>query len=115
MVTWAEGRAVTSVEDQGTMIENGRTFGLAIAGCGVIASFHARAVAGLPNARLCAVADVAREAAQRRAAEFGADAYDDLGEMLRRPDIDVVSVCVPSGLHAEVGVQVAQARKHVIV
>ena len=115
MRTRAEGRAVTSVEHQGTMMESARTFGLAIAGCGVIASFHARAIAGLPNARLCAVADVVREAAQRRAAEFGADAYDDLGEMLRRPDIDAVSVCVPSGLHAEVGVQVAQAGKHVIV
>jgi predicted dehydrogenase len=94
---------------------SGRTYGLAIAGCGVIASFHARAIASLPNARLRAVADVAREATRRRAAEFGVDAYDDLGAMLRRPDIDVVSVCVPSGLHAEVGVQVAQAGKHVIV
>ncbi len=92
-----------------------RTYGLAIAGCGVIASFHARAIAGLPNAQLRAVTDVAREAAQRRAAEFGVDAYDDLEEMLRRPDIDAVSVCVPSGLHAEVGVRVAQAGKHVIV
>lgn len=106
---------VPSVEDQRMTIKSGRTFGLAIAGCGIIASFHARAIAGLPNARLCAVTDVSREAARRRAAEFGADAYDDLAEMLRRPDIDVVSVCVPSGLHAEVGVQVAQGGKHVIV
>jgi UDP-N-acetyl-2-amino-2-deoxyglucuronate dehydrogenase len=97
------------------MINGGRTFGLAIAGCGIISSFHARAIAGLPNARLRAVSDVARDAAERRAAEFGADAYDDLAEMLRRPDVDVVSVCVPSGLHAEVGVQVAEAGKHVIV
>jgi len=92
-----------------------RPFGVAIAGAGVIASFHARAVAGLPNARLRAVADVAAEAAQRCAAEFGVDAYTDLGELLRRPDIDVVSVCVPSGLHADVGAQAAEAGKHVIV
>jgi len=92
-----------------------RPYGIAIAGCGVIASFHAGAIAGLPNARLRAVADVAAEAAQRRAAEFGVDAYTDLREMLRRPDIDVVSVCVPTGLHAEVGAQVAEAGKHVIV
>ncbi len=92
-----------------------RPYGLAIVGCGVIASHHARAIAGVPNARLRAVADVAPEAAQRGGAEFGVDAYTDLREMLQRPDIDVVAVCVPSGLHARVGIQAAEAGKHVIV
>jgi UDP-N-acetyl-2-amino-2-deoxyglucuronate dehydrogenase len=92
-----------------------RPYGMAIAGCGVIASFHARAIAGLPNARLLAVADVTADAAHRRAAEFDVDAHTDLGELLPRPDIDVVSVCVPSGLHGEVGAQAAEAGKHVIV
>lgn len=92
-----------------------RPYGFAIVGCGVIASHHARAIAGVPNARLLAVADVVPEAAQRRGAEFGVDAYSDLGEMLRRPDVDVVAVCVPSGLHASVGIQAAEAGKHVIV
>jgi UDP-N-acetyl-2-amino-2-deoxyglucuronate dehydrogenase len=92
-----------------------RPYGFAIAGCGVIASHHARAIAGVPNARLRAVADVVAEAAQRCAAEFHVDAYTDLREMLQRPDIDVVAVCVPSGLHASVGIQAAEAGKHVIV
>ncbi len=92
-----------------------RPYGFAIVGCGVIASHHARAIAGVPNARLRAVADVAPDAAQRCGAEFGVDAYADLREMLRRPDIDVVAVCVPSGLHASIGIQAAEAGKHVIV
>jgi predicted dehydrogenase len=76
---------------------------------------HARAIACLPNARLRAVADTVVEAAHRRAAEFGVSAYTDLEEVLKRPDIDVVAVCVPSGLHADAGVQAAEAGKHVIV
>jgi predicted dehydrogenase len=81
----------------------------------VIAPFHAEAVAALPNARLLAVVDVVPELARRRAAEWGCDGYTDLREVLDRPDIDVVSVCVPSGLHAAIGTQVAAAGKHVVV
>ena len=35
--------------------------------------------------------------------------------MLARPDIDAVSICVPSGLHAQVAVDALQAGKHVLV
>ena len=35
--------------------------------------------------------------------------------VLERSDIDVVCVCVPSGLHAAVGAQAAEAGKHVVV
>jgi UDP-N-acetyl-2-amino-2-deoxyglucuronate dehydrogenase len=35
--------------------------------------------------------------------------------MLRRPDLDVVNICTPSGMHAEMGIAAAKAGKHVIV
>jgi UDP-N-acetyl-2-amino-2-deoxyglucuronate dehydrogenase len=92
-----------------------RTYGYGIIGCGVIAPFHARAVGELPNAHLVAVADVVAERAQRCAAEFGAEAHDDVGALLARSDVDVVSVCVPSGLHAEIGARAAAAGKHVVI
>ncbi len=92
-----------------------RTFGFGIIGAGVIAPFHARAIAELPNARLVAVADVIPEAAAQRGAELGVDHYSDIDTLLARPDVDVVSVCVPSGLHAEVGVRAAAAGKHLVV
>lgn len=92
-----------------------RVYGVAIVGCGVIAPFHAQAVGALPNAELRAVVDVVPERAQQRAKEFGGTPYTDLAEALARPDIDVVCVCVPSGLHAEVGTQAAAAGKHVLV
>jgi UDP-N-acetyl-2-amino-2-deoxyglucuronate dehydrogenase len=81
----------------------------------VIASIHAEAIAALPAARLAAVTDVVPERAASLAGEFGCAAEPDLDALLARDDIDVVSVCVPSGLHAAVGVRAAQAGKHLVV
>ena len=88
--------------------------GFGIVGCGVIAPFHAKAIGDLPGARLVAVADTSPERALDLASDFGAEAVD-VNELLVRSDIDVVCVCVPSGLHAAIGVRAAAAGKHVVV
>ena len=76
---------------------------------------HAEAITMLPAARLVAVTDVAPENARVFAEAHGCAAEPDLSALLARQDIDVVSVCVPSGLHAEVGTQAATAGKHLII
>lgn len=86
----------------------------ALVGCGSIAPTHARALAALPEAHLVACADTVPERAQAFAAEFGLRALS-WPEVLSNPDVDAVTVCVPSGLHAELGAQALQAGKHVIV
>ena len=86
--------------------------GFGIVGTGVIAAMHAAAVAALPCARLAAVTD---GAAAAFAAARGCAAEPGLDQLLARPDVDVVCVCVPSGLHAEIGVRAAQAGKHLVV
>ena len=90
-------------------------FGFGIIGAGVIATTYAGAIAAIAHARLRAVADIDQERAQRLAAAAGADAYADVDALLARHDIDVVCVCVPSGLHAEIGARAAAAGKHVVV
>lgn len=92
-----------------------RTYGFGIVGCGVIAPTHARALASLPNARLVAVTDTVAEKAKSFADEHGAAWEADLDALLARPDLDVVTVCVPSGSHAEVGIEAARAGKHLVV
>jgi UDP-N-acetyl-2-amino-2-deoxyglucuronate dehydrogenase len=92
-----------------------RQYGWGIVGCGVIAPTHARAVAALPNAHLVAVTDVNQEKAKALANSHSAAWDASLSDLLARPDIDVVSVCVPSGLHAEVAVQAAKAGKHLVI
>jgi predicted dehydrogenase len=91
------------------------TRGFGIVGTGVIAAIHADAIAMLPDARLVAVTDVAAGAAAAFAAARGCAAEPDLGAMLARRDVEVVCACVPSGLHAAIGVQAAKAGKHLVV
>ena len=62
-----------------------------------------------------AVTDVAADAAAAFAAAHGCPAEPDLAALLARPDVEVVCVCVPSGLHAAIGVQAAKAGKHLVV
>jgi UDP-N-acetyl-2-amino-2-deoxyglucuronate dehydrogenase len=91
------------------------TRGFGIVGTGVIAAIHADAIAMVPGARLAAVTDVAANAGAAFAAARGCLAEPDLAALLARPDVDVVSVCVPSGLHAEIGIRAAKAGKHLVV
>jgi predicted dehydrogenase len=92
-----------------------RPHGIGIVGTGVIAATHAAAIAAVPGARLVAVTDAVPERAAAFAATHGGAAEPSLDALLARDDIDVVAVCVPSGLHAEVGVQAAAAGKHLVV
>jgi predicted dehydrogenase len=89
--------------------------GIGIVGIGVIAATHAAAIAALPGARLVAVTDVVPERAIQFAGGRGCAAEPSLDALLARDDIDVISICVPSGLHAEVGIQAAAAGKHLVV
>ncbi|HIF34124.1 MAG: Gfo/Idh/MocA family oxidoreductase [Pirellulaceae bacterium] len=89
--------------------------GFGVVGCGMIAGFHARAIADIRGAKLVAGFDNFTSAADRYGKEFGVDTYGDLDEMLARDDLDVVTICTPSGAHMEPAVAAARAGKHVIV
>ena len=87
----------------------------ALIGCGVIGPTHAEAINSLPDAELVAVADIVPAQAQKLAERYGVRAYSDVQEMLARERLDVVNICVPSGLHGEIACQVMRAGKHVMV
>lgn len=84
-------------------------------GCGRVSPRHVQSIAELEQARLVAVADVIASRAERVAKEQHAQAYTDYRRMLDRDDIDVVNICTPSGLHAQMTIEALQAGKHVIV
>jgi UDP-N-acetyl-2-amino-2-deoxyglucuronate dehydrogenase len=86
-----------------------------VLGCGVIGATHAAAIAGLPDARLAAVADVDPARAAGLAGQYGVAAYTDLAEMLDREPLDVVNICTPSGMHGAQAIQVMRAGRHVLV
>lgn len=91
-----------------------RVYGIALVGCGVIAPTHAEAIKRMKNAELRAVCDVDEDHAKACATDFGADPHTDLAEVLDRDDIDICDILTPSGLHARLGIQCADAGKHVI-
>ncbi len=91
------------------------TLRFGLIGCGRVAPRHAQSLAQLPETQLVASADVREDRARRFAEEYGGQAYADYHEMLTRPDIEAVTVCVPSGLHAQVAIDVLRAGKHVLV
>jgi UDP-N-acetyl-2-amino-2-deoxyglucuronate dehydrogenase len=64
---------------------------------------------------LVAVCDSDATRAQRAGEEQGVPHFTSLRKMLDEVDVDVVTVATPSGLHAEQGVLIAQAGKHVVM
>jgi predicted dehydrogenase len=93
-----------------------------VIGFGWMGRLHARSWARLAShypdltvsPRLVAVADSAggeQLASSVRAHGFE-DLYADWRELLARDDLDVVSVCGPNHLHAEMGVAVAESGRH---
>jgi UDP-N-acetyl-2-amino-2-deoxyglucuronate dehydrogenase len=87
----------------------------AIIGCGRIAIKHAEAILNIANAELVGVCDIIPERAESFAAKYKAPAYLDYQEMLRKSDIDIVTIATSSDLHAEIGIAAARAGKHVLV
>lgn len=86
-----------------------------IIGCGIIASIHAQGIQKTERAELAAVYDHAHDRAIQFTETYPADVCDSYEELLRRPDIDVICICTPSGLHAEQTILAASAGKHVLV
>ncbi|MGI5866360.1 MAG: Gfo/Idh/MocA family protein [Syntrophaceticus schinkii] len=87
-----------------------------IIGCGRIAHKHAEAIKKNEKANLLCVCDIIEERAAEYKDKYGAEAhFTDYRKMLEYSGLDVVNICTPSGMHAEMGIAAAQAGKHVIV
>lgn len=81
-------------------------------GCGVVHGTHADALENIEGAEFAGVYDALSERAEATAKKYGVAACkspDDLFQM-----VDAVSICVPSGLHAAIGIAAAKAGKHVL-
>lgn len=87
--------------------------GYAVIGLGM-GRAHAKYASQAEGCKLLAVSDIDTTRGKAAADEFHCDAHTDYHEMLKRDDIDVVSVCTPSGTHAGVAIDVARAGKHVL-
>lgn len=91
------------------------TIGFGVVGCGMIANFHARALADASGAKLVACQSRHLDEAERFGKEHGCQPYDTLGAMLADPAVHAVTICTPSGMHLDPAVAAAHAGKHVFV
>ena len=93
----------------------GEQIRVGLIGCGNIGvGGHLPAYAHIPEAELVAVCDAVEERAHEAAERSGAAVYTDYRLLLEREDIEMVDICVPTYLHAEVAVAAAEAGKHVL-
>src|SRR6266446_6699594 len=87
-----------------------------IIGCGGVGPTHAGALLRIDDAQIVATADVNLQRAQELAGKLGvAKVYPGDEALLADPDVDVVCICTPSGMHAGHSVRAMRAGKHVVV
>ena len=99
-----------------TPVESDHGIRLALVGAGVIGTIHGAVISELADQiELVAVVDVHLERAEKLAADHGGTAFTSLTDALQAGDIDVVSVCTPTGRHGEVAIEALEAGKHVII
>jgi len=89
----------------------------ALIGCGAISRNHIHALQDLPDAKLLALCDIRKEAAEKLSAEEGLSLpiYTDYQEMLLKEKPDAVHICTPHHLHAEMAVFALDQGIHVFL
>ncbi len=87
-----------------------------IIGVGMIADFHAQAIAHTQGGRLVGIASRNADNARAFAAKHGVPfATTSVAELVARPDIDVICITTPSGAHLEPALAAVRAGKHLVV
>lgn len=86
-------------------------------GCGKAAERHLKIYMDLSEEiEVVAVSDIDFERAKLFAKELSAKPYKDYREMLKREDIDVIDLALPSGMHAPVGKEIIKVfKRHLLL
>ncbi|MBQ8654353.1 MAG: Gfo/Idh/MocA family oxidoreductase [Clostridia bacterium] len=88
------------------------TLRVGVIGCGMISVNHFKAIRRLEGAKLTAVCDIDPAALEKAVSEQGVKGYQDYHDMFA--DVDVVHICTPHHLHAQMAVDALNACKHVL-
>ncbi|MDF2443477.1 MAG: UDP-N-acetyl-2-amino-2-deoxyglucuronate dehydrogenase [Subtercola sp.] len=95
--------------------------GVAIVGCGAIGEVHAAIASGLDSIKIVAVVDAVGAAATRLADKLAGEGFArpqecvSLEAALAIPEVELVVLTTPSGLHIEQAGAALDARRHVII
>jgi UDP-N-acetylglucosamine 3-dehydrogenase len=92
-----------------------KKLGVAVIGTGFWGRNHARVFSELPNTELVAVCDMNYERVKSAAEKFEVEGYVKSGKMLKREDIEAVSICTWATKLAAEAMKALKAGKHVFV
>ena len=92
-----------------------RTVNVGVIGVGAMGYNHARVYYKLEEANLVAVSDVSERTLNKVAKKYDAKGFTDYEDLLKDPEIEVVSVCVPTIFHHDVVMEAIKHGKHVLV
>lgn len=93
-----------------------KIYNVGVIGAGAIGHNHVQGFQQSPHARVIAVAETNVERGDEVRRKYNVpDLHTDYRQMLKREDIDVVSVALPNYLHAKVGLEALRAGKHLII
>jgi len=97
-----------------------RVLGVGLVGVGWVAAQHLQAFQANPQARIVALCGRNEARARRKLAETGVLVPDArftmrFGDLLKSPDIDIISIATPNHLHADQAVAAARAGKHLLL
>ena len=91
------------------------TIGVGIVGAGFLAQTRARCYGRVRGARILAVASRTQARGEEYAQAHGVPPIcEDLDELLARPEIQIVDLCVPNHLHRPFAEKAAEAGKHIV-
>ena len=98
----------------GNRVASQRRLRVAVIGAGEMGRMHLEGWRTVQEVELAVVADPDLPRAQTLASQHGIDCTGDWQAAIDRPDVDAVSVCVPTCFHPDVSVFAAECGKHVI-
>ncbi|MBQ2637132.1 MAG: Gfo/Idh/MocA family oxidoreductase [Methanobrevibacter sp.] len=92
-----------------------KTVNVGVIGVGAMGENHVRVYHKMEEANLLAVSDVSERALKKIEKKYGAKGYTDYNALLENPEIEAVSVCVPTTFHYSVVMEAIKHKKHVLV
>ena len=88
---------------------------IAVVGCGRISAKHFDAISNYPDSlELVAICDVNQKIVDQHSSKFRVKGYISMLEMLDSENIDIVTICTPSGIHPDQAILAADHGVHVI-
>jgi len=92
-----------------------KSVNVGVIGVGAMGYNHARVYYRLDNANLIGISDVSESTLSKVSKKYDTKGYNEYMDLLKNPEIEAVSVCVPTTHHYNVVMDAIEHGKHVLV